>query len=86
MKPLYRNIFLGIGVVAIVIMLLTSDMSYADLWDNIRRAGDWFPAVLALWIFLYLGNAWSWSVIINDGSAPKCLIERCINIPSVVSR
>ena len=71
MKPLYRNIFLGVGVVAIVIMLLTSDMSYADLWDNIRRAGYWFPAVLALWIFLYMGNAWSWSVIINDGSVPK---------------
>ena len=71
MKPLYRNIFLCVGVVAIVIMLCTSDMSYTELWENIRRAGYWFPAVLALWIFLYWGNAWSWSVIINDGSAPK---------------
>lgn len=71
MKPLYRNIFLGIGVVAIVVMLLTSDMSYTDVWDNIHRAGYWFPAVLMLWVFLYMGNAWSWSVIINDGSAPK---------------
>ena len=71
MKPLYRNIFLGVGVVAIVIMLCTSDMSYAELWDNIRRAGYWFPAVILLWLFLYMGNAWSWSVIINDGSAPR---------------
>ena len=27
MKPLYRNVFLAIGVVAIIIMLCTSDLS-----------------------------------------------------------
>ena len=67
MKPLYRNVFLAIGVVAIIIMLCTSDLSYSELWDNVRRAGYWFPAVILLWVFLYLANAWSWSVIIHDG-------------------
>lgn len=62
---------MAIGVVAIVIMLCTSDLSYEELWANIRRAGYWFPAVLFLWVFLYLANAWSWSVIIHDGEAPK---------------
>lgn len=71
MKPLYRNVFLAIGVVAIIIMLCTSDLSYSELWDNVRRAGYWFPAVILLWVFLYLANAWSWSVIIHDGAAPK---------------
>lgn len=71
MKPLYRNLFLAIGVVAIVVMLCTSDLSYEELWANVRRAGYWFPAVLLLWVFLYMGNAWSWSQIINDGSSPK---------------
>lgn len=71
MKPLYRNLFLAIGVVAIIVILCTSELSYEELWDNVRRAGYWFPAVLALWVFLYLANAWSWSVIINDGEAPK---------------
>ena len=71
MKPLYRNVFLAIGVVAIIIMLCTSDLSYSELWDNVRRAGYWFPAVILLWVFLYLANTWSWSVIIHDGAAPK---------------
>lgn len=71
MKSLYRNIFLVIGVVAIVIMLCTSDLSYEEMWANIRRAGYWFPAVVFLWALIYLVNAWSWSVIINDGEVPK---------------
>ena len=71
MKPLYRNLFLAVGVAAIVVMLCTSDISYAEMWDNVRRAGYWFPAVIILWVFLYWANAWAWSVIINDGDAPK---------------
>ena len=76
MKPLYRNLFLAVGVVAIVIMLCTSDISYAEMWDNVRRAGYWFPAVIVLWVFLYLANAWSWATIINDGEAPKVPFAR----------
>ena len=71
MKPLYRNLFLAVGVAAILVMLCTSDISYAEMWENVRRAGYWFPAVIVLWVFLYMANAWSWSVILNDGAAPK---------------
>lgn len=71
MKSLYRNLFLGIGIVSIVLMLVTSDISYAELGANIRRAGYWFPSIVVLWAFIYLMNAFAWSVIINDGSAPK---------------
>ncbi len=71
MKPLYRNFFLAIGIVAIIIMLCTSKLSYTELWDNVCRAGYWFPAIIILWVFLYLGNAWSWSAIIHDGAAPR---------------
>lgn len=76
MKPLYRNLFLAVGVVAIVIMLCTSDISYAEMWENVRRAGYWFPAVIVLWVFLYLANAWSWATIINDGEVPKVPFAR----------
>ena len=76
MRPLYRNLFLAVGVVAIVIMLCTSDISYAEMWENVRRAGYWFPAVIVLWVFLYLANAWSWATIINDGEAPKVPFAR----------
>lgn len=69
MSPKLRNIFLCIGLVAIIIMLCTFDMSYAELWQKIRSAGYWFWAVILLWLPIYMLNAWSWYVLINDGSA-----------------
>lgn len=67
MSPRLRNIFLGIGLVAVVIMLCTFDMSYAELWQKIRSAGYWFWAVILLWLPIYMLNAWSWYLLINDG-------------------
>lgn len=71
MKSLYKNIFLLVGIIALIVMLLTSDITWQQLEDAVLRAGYWFPAVLLLWVFLYLGNAWSWSLIINDGSTQR---------------
>ena len=62
----FRNIFLLIGVAAIVVMLLTFDMSWSEVWHHVRRAGVWFPAVLLLWIPIYMMNARAWQVIINN--------------------
>lgn len=67
MKSKYRNIFLVFGILAIVIMLCTFDVSYEDLWQNLKKAGYWFPAVILLWLFIYLFNTCSWYSIINDG-------------------
>ena len=69
MATRYRNIFLLIGVVAIVIMLLTFDMSWTDVLRHIRRAGIWLPLVILLWVPIYMLNACSWRIIINDGEA-----------------
>ncbi|MCM1108110.1 MAG: flippase-like domain-containing protein [Clostridium sp.] len=71
MSPRLRNVFLAIGVLAVVVMLCTFDMSYTELWNNIRRGGGWFLAVLALWFPIYLLNTWAWHVIIADGRAPR---------------
>lgn len=54
------------GIFAIVVMLCTFDMDYQELWQNLRKAGMWFPAVILLWVFIYYLNAWSWYVIIRD--------------------
>ena len=67
MKNRYRNIFLLIGLAAIVVMLLSFDMSWADVLAHVRRAGLWFPAVLVLWLFIYIINARAWQIIINEG-------------------
>lgn len=67
MKNSYRNVFLLFGIIAIVVMLCTFDMDYTDLWQNLLRAGRWFPAIVLLWVFIYLLNALSWYCIIRDG-------------------
>lgn len=64
----FRNIFLAIGLVAVIIMLFTFDMSYAEVWSNVKRAGCWFPACVVLWLFIYMMNALGWRAIINDGT------------------
>lgn len=67
MKDKARNIFWFFGIFAIVVMLCTFDMDYQELWQNLRKAGIWFPAVILLWLFIYLLNALSWYIIIRDG-------------------
>lgn len=71
MNPRLRNVFLGIGVLAVILMLCTFDMSYAELWSNIRRGGYWFVAVLLLWFPIYLLNTWAWYAIIRNGQPAR---------------
>lgn len=71
MKDKFRNIFWFFGIFAIVVMLLTFDMDYQELWQNLRKAGVWFPAVILLWIVIYYLNAWAWFIIIRDGKHAK---------------
>ena len=67
MRERWRNVFLAIGIIAIVVMLFTFPMDSQSLLRSLRRAGVWLPAVVVLWAFIYLMNAWSWYVIIHDG-------------------
>lgn len=67
MKSRYRNIFLIFGIVAVVIMLLTFDISYEELLANLRRAGYYLPLILVLWLFIYMVNALSWNLILRSG-------------------
>ena len=60
MNSRLRNIFLVFGIVAVVVMLFTFDISYEELLANLRRAGIYLPLVLLLWVFIYLINTASW--------------------------
>lgn len=76
MKKKYQNIFWFLGLLAIAVMLLTFDIDYHELWEDIKNAGWWFVAVLALWLIIYLLNNLSWRSLldlrdVNGVPAPK---------------
>lgn len=64
MKKKYQNAFFIFGIVVLAIM--ASQLDYADVWKNLQRAGYWFFAVVALWLFLYIFNTTSWWLIIHS--------------------
>lgn len=76
MKPLYRNLFLLFGVGAIVVMLCTFDVDYAQLRHNLARAGLYFPAVIGIWLPVYALNAAAFQIIVNSGRHDKHLSFR----------
>lgn len=71
MKSTTRNIFFAFGLIAVIVMLFTFKVSFAQLWADICHAGYWLIAILGLWIFLYIMNAWTWRIIIRgSGDCP----------------
>ena len=67
MKPLYRNLFLTLGIVAVLLMVRNMDVTWAEVAAAARKAGIWLPACLLLWLVIYVMNAWAWSLIIRSG-------------------
>lgn len=63
MKKKYQNGFFIFGIVVLVIMV--TQLDFAQVWDGLQRAGYWFLAVVALWFFLYLFNTAAWMTIIK---------------------
>ena len=49
-----------------VLALMVTQLDFAQVWSGLTRAGYWFVAVIALWLFLYMFNTASWYVIINN--------------------
>lgn len=76
MKPLYRNIFLLFGIAAIVVMLCTFDVDYAELRAMLPRAMAYLPAVVGVWVFVYAFNARAFQIIVNTTAADKRLSFR----------
>lgn len=73
MKNKMRNIFLAIGLVSIVVMIFTFDVSFTELWQDICKAGYWLVAILGLWGVLYAMNAVSWRIIL--GGSGECPVS-----------
>ena len=71
MNKRWRNIFFLCGVAAVVIMLLTLDTDWSRIKEVMSQAGIWFPVILVLWGIIYLMNAVSFGLIINDGTGRR---------------
>lgn len=65
-KKRLTNLCFLIGVVALVVMLFTFDVSFVELWEHICRAGLWLIPIMGVWIVIYGMNAMSWHCIIRS--------------------
>ncbi len=66
MRNSIRNLFFFIGLTAVVIMLITFDVSWNMLWQSLCRTGYWLVAILVLWSILYMMNTLSWRIILSE--------------------
>ena len=71
-KQRFNNLMFLLGVVAVVVMILTFDVSFIELWDHLCHAGYWLIPIVGVWFFVYGLNALAWRSIIkgNVGEAP----------------
>ena len=67
-KQRLNNLFFIIGVAAVVVMILTFDVSFAELWEQLTKAGYWLIPIIGIWIFVYGLNALAWEHIIRSNT------------------
>lgn len=73
MRPLYRNLFLLFGVVAIFVMLYGFGVDFGDLHERLSYAGLYLPCVIGIWVIVYAFNAGAYYTIVNSGTHDKHL-------------
>lgn len=66
-----NNFFFLLGIVMIVIMIFTFDISFEELWHDILHAGWWMFPILGMWFGLYYVNALAWREIIRANTNPE---------------
>lgn len=70
-----NNLFFILGVAACVVMLLTFDVSFIELWNHLCHAGYWLIPIIGVWIFVYGLNALSWQATIEGNLGHKAPIS-----------
>ena len=58
-KQRVNNLFFFFGLAAVVVMMLTFDVSFADLWMHVCKAGYWLVPIVGIWLVIYAINALS---------------------------
>ncbi len=69
-KQRLNNLFFCIGITAVVVMMLTFDVSLSELWQHVCHAGYWMVPILGVWAVIYAINAMSWFAIIRSTDEP----------------
>jgi hypothetical protein len=67
-KKKINNLLFFIGVLAVVVMMFTFDVSFVELWEHICHAGYWLIPIVGVWIFVYGINALSWQCVVRSVS------------------
>ncbi len=67
-KQRLNNLFFVIGVAAVIVMILTFDVSFAELWEQLTKAGYWLIPIIGIWVFVYGLNALAWERIIRSNT------------------
>ena len=76
MRKRWQNIFFIFGVAAVVLMLLTFDTDWNHITEALGNAGIMFPVIIVLWGIIYVINACSFRLIINDGTGKDVPFRR----------
>ena len=71
MKWNWNNFFFLLGLVCVVVMLFTFDVSFVELWGHICRAGYWLIPIVGIWIVVYGINALAWMAVIDGVKQQK---------------
>lgn len=69
-KQRINNLFFVLGVVMVVVMMFTFDVSFVELWEHICHAGYWLLPIVGVWIIIYGINAWAWWCVISSTKDP----------------
>lgn len=80
---LFRNLFFGIGIVTILVMV--KKIGFDNISDNLQKTGWWFAAILGVWLIVYMINAVSFQLIIRDGSPESKKISFMRTLKLIVS-
>ena len=74
-KQRLNNLFFLLGIVAVVVMLLTFDVSFVELWQHLCHAGYWLIPIVGIWIVVYGLNAFAWKAIIEGNIGTKAPVS-----------
>jgi len=72
-KQRFNNLMFLVGVIAVVVMILTFDISFIELWNHLCHAGYWLIPIVGVWVIVYMLNALAWKAMIEgniDGKVP----------------